>query len=367
MTLPSPSAGVGLAPFAAEAVLYDPVAGEVHVLNPMGRLVWEACEAGLTEAELIAALVPATGLSAQTLTADVDAYLRQLASSGLVGATEWLGPAARPEPASGMAYATTTMAVLADGVVVRSHDGALCRAIDAGLGSLASDRPVTVCLEATVAENGTIRLLGPDTDERWANVGQFLEMLPSTLNQVAATSPDCLALHAGAVVSPDGVVTVLPATSGSGKSTLTAALVQAGWGYLTDEAAGICPGSLAVLSYAKPLVLDASSCLALGLEPRPSANVDVAELHPNAVVRGPAPRLHRVVLPTYEAGARVQLTRLDTADALVAVAEHALNLRHSGRAGLEALVDLVQQVPCHRLVHGGGPDAVAALTHMRVS
>ena len=50
----------------------------------------------------------------------------------------------------------------------------------------------------------------------------------------------------------------MPATSGSGKTTLTAALVQAGWSYGTDEAVGVREGSLEVATYPKPLVLDTS-------------------------------------------------------------------------------------------------------------
>ena len=44
--------------------------------------------------------------------------------------------------------------------------------------------------------------------------------------------------------------------SGSGKTTLTAALVRAGWAYGTDEAVGVRAGSLAAVTYPKPLVLD---------------------------------------------------------------------------------------------------------------
>ena len=53
---------------------------------------------------------------------------------------------------------------------------------------------------------------------------------------------DFLLVHAGAVRTPSGRGdAALPAQPESGKSTLTLGLVQAGFGYLSDEAAAIDP------------------------------------------------------------------------------------------------------------------------------
>ncbi len=56
--------------------------------------------------------------------------------------------------------------------------------------------------------------------------------------------------------------------------------------------------------------------------------------------------------------------RLDAASAVTAVAENALNLLWVGQAGLDAVVGLAARVPCHRLVHGGGAPAVAAVEEL---
>jgi hypothetical protein len=69
----------------------------------------------------------------------------------------------------------------------------------------------------------------------------------------------------------------------------------------------------------------------------------------------------RVVLPRFVAGAAVTVTDLDPDAAFMAVAEHALNLRHVGGDGLVALAEVARGVPCHGLVHGGGPEVVEAL------
>ena len=80
--------------------------------------------------------------------------------------------------------------------------------------------------------------------------------------------------------SPAGEVVLLPATSGYGKTTLTAALLQAGWAYGTDEAVGVREGSLESVTYAKPLVLDATSREVLGLAASASPNVRPSDLRP---------------------------------------------------------------------------------------
>ena len=348
-------------PVGGEAVVYDPVAGEVHVLNATARVVWDACAAGFREPELVDLLMSATGAEASEVAAGVTACLEQFRVAGLIGADTWR-PLERPhQHLNGGQFASATHAVLADGVVFRSDDRALCEAVDRLLGPLAASVPVTVEFDLAAAADGHVTMVGAGLDLQWASVEGMLEALPTTLNQVASVSRFVLALHAGAVVAPGGTVVLLPATSGSGKSTLTAALVQAGWGYLSDEAAGVRPGSLEVVSYAKPLVLDAASCQAIGLPLRASANVAVGEVRPGAVPSVSGAAVGLVVLPTYVAGAAVESTRLAPIDAFPAIAEHALNLRHVGHGGLEALAGMSTNVPVYRLVHGGGTAVVQAL------
>lgn len=67
-----------------------------------------------------------------------------------------------------------------------------------------------------------------------------------------------VALHAGAV-ERDGAVLVLPGASGAGKTTLTAALMQAGWSYLTDEIVAIDLDDLSVRRYPKCLRMTQTS------------------------------------------------------------------------------------------------------------
>ncbi len=69
----------------------------------------------------------------------------------------------------------------------------------------------------------------------------------------ALTAVSTYAVFHGAVLDDRGRGLLLPAASGSGKTTLTAALVRAGFGYLSDEAALVDPATRRVHAYPKPL------------------------------------------------------------------------------------------------------------------
>ena len=223
-------------------------------------------------------------------------------------------------------------AVLDEGVRFRCEDVPLLRAIDEVLGPDAQRRS-TVELGVVQHPGGVFVVEGWGDERSFGSRPALLEALPTLLNQVAAGSTTCVALHAGCVRSPAGEVVLLPAVSGSGKTTLTAALVQAGWSYGSDEAVGLRSGTLEAVTYPKPLVLDATSREALGLGPSPSVNIRPAELRGDVeVLVGSAGPVSRVVLPRYEAGAAGSLSEpLEPREAILAVLEHTLNLT-AGRA-----------------------------------
>jgi hypothetical protein len=180
---------------------------------------------------------------------------------------------------------------------------------------------------------------------------------------VAAATRLGPALHAGAVRSPDGAVVVLPGESEAGKSTMVATLVRAGWDYLTDEAVGVRPGSLEAVAYPKPLALGPASRAVLGLPDQAGELVAADHLRPGAAgPPGDAGRVGALVLVRYSSGCGTEVEPLRPVEALRGLAGSVLNLHEVGVAGLEALLDLVVRTPSHRLVHGGGPDVVAAVT-----
>ena len=79
------------------------------------------------------------------------------------------------------------------------------------------------------------------------------------LNLLAiANTPDKMLFHGGAV-ERDGEVVAVLGVSGQGKSTLTAALVQRGWNYLSDELVIVDPATYDVHPYPKALDLNEES------------------------------------------------------------------------------------------------------------
>ncbi|MCU0309568.1 MAG: hypothetical protein MUE36_01325 [Acidimicrobiales bacterium] len=104
---------------------------------------------------------------------------------------------------------------------------------------------------------------------RAANRDELLRQVVFELNALArAVSGAAVALHAGAV-ELDGRVLLVAGESGAGKSTLTAALVQRGASYLTDEVAVVRLPSGGVAPFPKPIDLSSTSRRLLGIAPPP--------------------------------------------------------------------------------------------------
>lgn len=187
------------------------------------------------------------------------------------------------------------------------------------------------------------------------------------VNQEAVRqTPTHVILHASAA-EHRGRALVFPARSESGKTTLVAGLVRAGFGYFTDEAAAIHPGTLVVEPYPKSLSIDPGSwSLFPELEPPvPAAlrhfvglqwHVDPCSIRAGACAGAARPAF--VIAPHFVAGARTRLEPLSRADALVLLVEGAFNARSHGRAGVEALAAMVHTSQCRRLVMGDLHDAV---------
>ena len=101
-----------------------------------------------------------------------------------------------------------------------------------------------------------------------AEADDAVSTLAAKLNLMAvAGSMGRVLLHAGAV-ERDGRAIVVAGESGRGKSTLTAALVQAGFNYLTDELVLIDPDTARVEPYPKALDLSEESHTLLSLGDR---------------------------------------------------------------------------------------------------
>ncbi|MBC7677923.1 MAG: hypothetical protein H7233_02880, partial [Pseudorhodobacter sp.] len=208
-------------------------------------------------------------------------------------------------------------------VVAAPPAGAVLASLLAGL-SLGPGRVSAVLSLASGADGWSLREgAGPPLAESpdWHAPGEALLV---RLNALLLAAAPLLAVHAGVVRLPGGGVLAMPAESGTGKSTMTAALVQAGAAYVSDEALVLDRG-LVVTAYPRPLLLaaDRASALGLGVSVLRAAEVAYppASLGP-AVTAGEPLRLRHVVRLLRRPGP-VSLARLPGLDSAPLVLEDA--------------------------------------------
>jgi hypothetical protein len=190
----------------------------------------------------------------------------------------------------------------------------------------------------------------------------LIRMIGDVNIRAATSRPDQLVLHAAAV-SLDGVGLLLPGPSGAGKTMTAAALVSAGFAYLTDEAAAIDPDTLHIEPYPKPLSLRSGWRPILhghgaGADaPETEELVRASDLRPQSIGRQSPARL--LLFPRYVPGATTTLTPMSRAQALVEVANNSFNFVEHGGEWLDFLRRLVMGCWCGRLTTGNLDDAVA--------
>jgi hypothetical protein len=169
-------------------------------------------------------------------------------------------------------------------------------------------------------------------------------------------------LHAGCVAR-QGRGVLLAGTSGSGKSTLTAALVRDGWDFLSDDTVFVVRQAGATSAWGFSDEIDCSDDTAgmivelrhlVGkptLAGRDKHPVDVEEVF--GVIPVPACRPHALVLPTISGERRSVVREVSASCALRELAPNILlTQRAATQAHLDALADLVREVPCYSLATG---------------
>jgi hypothetical protein len=179
---------------------------------------------------------------------------------------------------------------------------------------------------------------------------------------------DFLFLHAGAVVRNDQAL-LLPAEMDSGKSSLVLALLDLGFGYLSDEFGVLDPVTLRAYPLHKHIKLDRDGLRLLpGLEERLNDRKGLSAQLPERFVRaqdlgaglaGPAfPRW--LVFPTPDWDGPPRLERIGRAQAVEDMAAACFNLHLYGDRGVVMLSRIAQEAEAFRL-YGGSPHERAAL------
>jgi hypothetical protein len=151
-------------------------------------------------------------------------------------------------------------------------------------------------------------------------------------------------------------------------------LIDAGFGYLTDD---VCPIDLAsrrAQSYPKPIALATGLVARFGPTPRSAVGSPVdapgtsAETYVSAAdlgghVSGDArPRL--VVVPRYADGSETEVLPVSRATALVHLAEQSFNFDALAPSALPVLAEMLRSCRCYRLRFGDATDAVTVISEL---
>ncbi len=371
-------AGVG-----DEGLLYDPRAARIHRLNDTALLVWRCCDGSATVSDIVADLADAYGEARDEVAGPVQSVIDEFVTAGLLLAEPDADSARRKDeaapadpvavPAAGPASPRTEplrrlgpYAALDHHFVVDCHhSNAVVAELERTLAPLAHDGGVEPTHYAVWTDDESWFMLADGHRLSSASEAGIVNLILWHLNRAAVdNSGRFLILHAAAV-GRDGEALVLPAVMNSGKSTLATLLVQAGYRYLTDEAAAIDLDSGEVVAYPKAITLDpGTQALLPHLEP-------VIEVPPAAKWQVPADQvtpgatgrrlpLRHIVFPTWAEDADNVLVPIDTIDAVIAVAKNAFNLSdHAHR--LADIAALVERCTTHTLRHHGLAAPVTAI------
>jgi hypothetical protein len=174
-----------------------------------------------------------------------------------------------------------------------------------------------------------------------------------------------LLIHAGAVVSPGGAGILILGESGSGKTTLVAALVQEGFGYLSDEAAAIELATGLVHPWPRPLGFWPESrslprfADLLGSGGDGERHVPIEQIRAGAI--GDPCTVGHVIDHRYGTGSETRIEPLSRGVALVQMGSAAPRLRREGNRGLSVLANVTRGARAYSLISGDLELAVRAV------
>ena len=180
------------------------------------------------------------------------------------------------------------------------------------------------------------------------------------LNRAVIDSLDRFAVHSGVVATGDRII-ALPAESGNGKTTLTAALLQRGLSYLSDEAL-IFEDAATVVPYPKPLALSPWSRETLGLGAASVETLFTPDDLGSEV--GSSGTLTDLVLPEF-GSTDSELTPLARSEAVAALIRLSFNHYKNPANAFATATEVASHVNVWRLTYStpqAGAELVAGLT-----
>jgi hypothetical protein len=350
------------------ACIFVPATRQIAVLNESASAIWQLVDGRRTVAELTAVLRSEYGPTPR-LDDAVRSTLSQFADLGLLGSH----PLPLPVPAA-PGRTTTDDAACAGGwsvdalgltVAVQCEDPGL----DAVVREVLQDLRSPVDLDADVVPDVAVRVEGrapwrisaPGHHATARDLSGALDATLTAINLSAVTLTPTFAMHA-AVVGRSGVTLVVPGPSGQGKTTLTAALLQLGWDYISDEALSLRWSDGSIVPYPRPLALSPWAAEHLGLHGVPAGPDVVLPARELGTVSTSASPPRGVVMLRRDGSDPPRLERLHRAEAVPELLRRGFTHFHRPERALAMLGQLVARADVYLLRHGDPRRAAAALS-----
>ena len=347
--------------------------GAVVAIDAAGRRLWEAIQAGCTEAELTAACVQHGAIPVEAARANLSTAL---AAWRVLGLVEAAGHEAADMPAATCAVRPLDRRPALDAVYlvgdrpvrVRCDDGVLGDVIDAACGSCRVGEVGAALATVDLVEHAGQFTVRADnavlarTEDPTKNPALARHRCLTTLLESARPGRRWLGILHASAVGAGGRCLMFPGGKGSGKSTLAAALVSKGAAFVTDDyapleqatwrvwpvpyAPGIKRGSWRPLRHYYPDIYTRPAYRLPGMQIR-YLRLDAARMAP--LERGlPVAAL---VFPRYQAGAPLEQVPLTTAEALAELC-HARSMLDRRPAVFAETLRWLGSVPAYRLTYG---------------
>lgn len=347
-----------------ELFVLDPGSGRLHVLSSSAGRVYGAVDGTRTATDVVDALSAELGAPGDRFEGDIRRALAAMAEQRLLvvdDPSSWAAGLPRvrvgPDPPHDVRTVEGPMAV--DDLGTRRAGAAVIRVVSnapAVSGLLLEPLALLPHASPSAAVDSVISVTDPGDDGPYeireghtafasaVSADEAADAVLAACNQAATTVPShTVRLHGGVVAFGDRAV-VICGESGSGKSSLTAALVRAGWSYLTDEVAIVEPGTWEVTPYPKWVDLSASSLQLIGLDAAAAIGPSGPKFHlpPSAVgtVGERSAVVAIVLLDDSDADQVPNVRELDGRDATLTMLSNVFATTWDDPNGLQAVADL---------------------------
>lgn len=171
--------------------------------------------------------------------------------------------------------------------------------------------------------------------------------------------PELVWIHAACAAGDHGAV-VLPGSWGRGKSSLTLELCEKGWSFLSDDIVPLDPLAERAIPFPGTPQVRASSNQFLSRNQLGSLSKRAAPLDQSQVSSEPQP-VTMLIFPSFVPNATASLSSIPPAQAVGELLENCLSFPKNDDATIQALCDMVKDLPVYRLRFSNVAEAAGLL------